>query len=62
MPLIDAAQNIVPVAVTAGESIERLRSWASGRCLAADCPGLYTRGGDVAPKSGRNVHRGPSNN
>jgi SpoVK/Ycf46/Vps4 family AAA+-type ATPase len=59
--LVDAATNIVPVAVTAGESVERLRSWASGRCLAADRPGIYTRGADaVAP--GRNVRRGPSAN
>jgi SpoVK/Ycf46/Vps4 family AAA+-type ATPase len=60
--LMEAAQYIVPVAVTAGESIEKLRTWASGRCLAADRPGLYTRGGDVTPKSARNVHRGPSAN
>jgi SpoVK/Ycf46/Vps4 family AAA+-type ATPase len=60
--LMEAAQYIVPVAVTAGESIERLRTWASGRCLAADRPGLYTRGGDVTPRSGRNVHRDPSSN
>ena len=60
--LTDAAQYIVPVAVTAGESIERLRSWASGRCLAADRPGLYTRGGDVTLQSGRNVRRDPSSN
>ena len=43
VPLVEAAQNIVPVAVTAGESVERLRAWASGRCLSADRPGLYTR-------------------
>ena len=59
---MEAAQNIVPVAVTAGESVERLRTWASGRCLSADRPGLYTRGGDVTPKSGRNVRRDPSTN
>jgi SpoVK/Ycf46/Vps4 family AAA+-type ATPase len=57
VPLIEAATNIVPVAVTAGESIERLRQWASGRCLCADRPGLFTRGGDVAGKSGRKVNR-----
>ena len=62
VPLIEAAQNIVPVAVTAGESVERLRSWASGRCLSADRPGLYTRGNEVTAKPGRNVNRGPSNN
>ena len=49
VPLVEAARNIVPVAVTAGESVERLRQWASGRCLAADRPGLYTRGGDDRP-------------
>ncbi len=42
IPLVEAARNVVPVAVTASESIERLRSWAAGRCLAADQPGLYT--------------------
>ena len=62
VPLIEAAQNIVPVAVTAGESIERLRSWASGRCLAADRAGLYTRGNDVSAKAGRRINRDPSSN
>lgn len=57
IPLMEAATNIVPVAVTAGESIERLRQWASGRCLCADRPGLFTRGGDVAGKAGRKVDR-----
>jgi hypothetical protein len=62
VPLLDAAQNIVPVAVTAGESVETLRSWASGRCLAADRPGLYTRGAAAQEPTGRNVRRGPSAN
>ncbi len=64
LPLIDAAQHIVPVAVTAGEAVERLRQWASGRCLDADRPGLYTRGGGpTTGPAGRNVHRGdPSAN
>ncbi|MDR3638636.1 MAG: AAA family ATPase [Isosphaeraceae bacterium] len=62
VPLVDAAQQIVPVAVTAGESVERLRTWASGRCLAADRPGLYTRGTEVGGKTGRNVNRNPSSN
>ena len=58
VPLVEAAPNIVPVAVTAGESVERLRNWAAGRCLSADRPGIYTRarrGG----KAGRNVRRRP---
>ena len=41
VPLVQAAQNVVPVAVTAAESVERLRTWASGRCLSAQQPGLY---------------------
>src|SRR5581483_9781079 len=40
VPLVEAAQNVVPVAKTAGESVEKLRNWASGRCLSADRPGL----------------------
>ena len=46
--LLDAARNVVPVAATAAESIERLRTWACGRCLSANAPGLYSR-----PRSGR---------
>jgi ATPase family associated with various cellular activities (AAA) len=58
IPLVEAASNIVPVAITAGESVERLRNWASGRCLSADRPGIYSRGSDGVGKSGRNVRRG----
>jgi hypothetical protein len=43
VPLVQAAQNIVPVAVTAGDKIEALRQWASGRCLSADRAGVYSR-------------------
>ena len=60
--VVEASQNIVPVAVTAGESVERLRNWASGRCLSADRPGIYTRGNGAGPKTGRNVSRDPSSN
>ena len=42
VPLTEASRNVVPVAVTASESIERLRSWASGRCLNADSPGIFS--------------------
>jgi len=40
VPLVQAAQNVVPVAVTAGDKIEGLRRWASGRCLSADRAGV----------------------
>jgi hypothetical protein len=61
VPLVEAAQNVVPVAVTAGESVERLRSWASGRCLSADRPGVFTRATETV-KPGRAVQRDPSSN
>ncbi len=44
--LVQAAQNVVPVAVTAGtagDKIEGLRQWASGRCLSADRASVYSR-------------------
>jgi SpoVK/Ycf46/Vps4 family AAA+-type ATPase len=62
VPLAEAARNIVPVAVTAGESVERLRVWASGRCLSADRPGVYSRATPSPDKLGRNVKRDPSSN
>jgi SpoVK/Ycf46/Vps4 family AAA+-type ATPase len=37
VPLVEASQNVVLVARTAHESVERLRQWASGRCLIAKC-------------------------
>ena len=42
-PLVQAARNVVPVSVTAGDKIEALRQWASGRCLSADRAGVYSR-------------------
>jgi hypothetical protein len=60
-PLTQAAKNIVPVAATAAESVERLRTWASGRCLCANNPGIYSREGVQAPKPARRVTR-PSDN
>jgi SpoVK/Ycf46/Vps4 family AAA+-type ATPase len=61
VPLIQAAQNVVPVAVTAAESMERLRNWASGRCLSANQPGLYQGPGGGKQGSRRRVSR-PSEN
>jgi len=61
VPLTAAAQNVVPVAVTAAESVERLRNWASGRCLDAESSGIYLGGGQIKP--GRKVRRAdPSSN
>ena len=61
VPLVQAAQNVVPVAVTAAESVERLRTWANGRCLDADKAGIY-RHTSSPSGSRRNVSRGPSLN
>ena len=62
VPLTQAARNVVPVAVTAAESVEKLRTWASGRCLFATNPGIYSRDGVAPPKPGRRVSRNPSQN
>ncbi|NLX98605.1 MAG: AAA family ATPase [Rhodopirellula sp.] len=65
VPLTEAAKNVVPVAMTAAESVARLRNWASGRCLNADAPGgIYTAnpGSSVVVKPGRKVRRDAANN
>lgn len=62
VPLAEAAQNVVPVATTANESVDRLRDWASGRCLDADAAGIYERKGARKCKSRRSIPRDPSVN
>ena len=52
-----AAQNVVPVAVTAGDKIEGLRQWALGRCLSADRAGVYSRSEGVSGGRVRRVVR-----
>jgi len=62
LSLVDAAKNVVPVARTAQESVERLRQWASGRCLSASSPGIYCRDTSTG-RSARRVSRSdPANN
>jgi SpoVK/Ycf46/Vps4 family AAA+-type ATPase len=62
LPLTAAAQNVVPVAVTAAESVEQLRQWASGRCLDAEAGGIYRSNGSTIAKPNRRVRRDVSNN
>ena len=62
VPLMEAAQHIVPVAATAGESIQQLRHWASGRCLDADRPGIYAAAASGCSRSRRNIRRDRTNN
>jgi hypothetical protein len=60
LPLIKAAQNVVPVAVTAAEQVSRLRDWAAGRCLDAQHGGIY-RQEQSSSTSRRRVSRPASN-
>ena len=61
LPLSQAGQNIVPVAITASESVDRLRGWASGRCLDAEQSGIYQH--SAKPTRRRRVSRAkPSDN
>jgi hypothetical protein len=62
VPLVQAAQNIVPVAVTATESVERLRNWANGRCLASDKTGIFTNTTHPSQQRRRSISRDPSVN
>jgi SpoVK/Ycf46/Vps4 family AAA+-type ATPase len=62
LSLLEAARQVVPVAVTAAESIDQLRTWASGRCLSASQKGIYQRNGQATTKPGRRVKLGPSTN
>jgi hypothetical protein len=41
--LIEAAHNVVPIAVTNSTAIENLRTWADGRCLSADFKGMFKK-------------------
>jgi hypothetical protein len=63
VPLVRAAEQVVPVAATAGEAVQRLRAWASGRCLDAAGGGVYLAGGGAtsATRSTRRVERGGAN-
>ncbi len=56
MPLNQAAKNVVPVAITASEQVDRLRTWASGRCLSASAPSIYTSN-TVSDKPSRKISR-----
>jgi hypothetical protein len=61
VPLVHAAQHVVPVTVTADEKIEGLPQWASGRFLTADRAGVYSRS-EVGGGKVRRVVRAPGMN
>jgi len=58
--LVEAAQNVIPVAKAASEALEGLKTWATGRCLAADKPGCFRA--DSGPENRRRIKGGPSLN
>ena len=49
VPLAEAATNIVPVAITAGEAVEKLRQWASAVPVGRSA-GTYSREGNGMPR------------
>ena len=59
LTLEEAAKQIVPLAVTAAEAIERLRTWASGRCLSSEAGGIFQKS-SFAPR--RRLESDPSPN
>jgi SpoVK/Ycf46/Vps4 family AAA+-type ATPase len=61
VPLATAAKNVVPVAITANESIDKLRTWASGRCLSASQTGIYACQ-ETKSSRRRKISTDPSNN
>ncbi len=61
MSLSEAAQNIVPVANSAAESLAQLREWASGRCLDAERGGIC-RGASQQSAKRRGISMRPSEN
>jgi hypothetical protein len=62
VPLIEAAQNVVPVAITNAEAIENLRLWADGRCLSADFKGFFRRSTAQQKNTTRRKLSSPSQN
>ncbi len=61
VPLIQAAQNVVPDRCDRQRKRRSPAKWASGRCLSANQPGLY-RHTDAKSGSRRKVKRDPSLN
>ena len=61
LPLVQAAINVVPVAITANESVDALRNWASGRCLDSESGGIYNHA-KPKPKARRRIKTNPSLN
>lgn len=55
IPMADACQYIVPVAVSGAAQLEGLRNAADGRFLNASSTGVYRKPRKEAPKASRNI-------
>lgn len=64
VPLTEAAKNIVPVYVSSGDDVDKLRTWASGRCIDANVSGVYQKlkTGKATTTPRRKLNREPSEN
>ncbi|WDI41026.1 AAA family ATPase [Bremerella sp. P1] len=60
--LMEAAKNVVPVAATSAESVQRLRNWSSGRCLSAESGGIYRADSTPSSKQRRRLSPNPESN
>jgi hypothetical protein len=54
--------NVVPISKTAADSVDRLRHWASGRCLSADRPGVFQYATPKPARRRRSVASDPASN
>lgn len=61
LPLVQAAQNVVPISATASESVQKLRQWADSRCLDAESGGVYQFAGNSRKRRRRAVSRASNN-
>jgi hypothetical protein len=62
--LTEASSSVVPIMATAGESIHKLRDWATSRCLSAETGRSYMppsaepiKAVKLATKPGRSVSK-----
>ena len=53
--LKDAAKQVVPIATLAQDNVEKLRQWASGRCLDAEAGGIYRYSNDASGAPANNA-------
>jgi hypothetical protein len=60
--LVEAAQNVVPVAVTNADSIANLRTWADGRCISADARGYFKKAAKAITEPATRRRVAPSSN